>query len=301
MYQCDVLGIDPAEAPVRAAAAKGIKCNQEFFTLDTAIRIKNLGKTIDYVSANNVFAHNDDLVGFTSGVSHLLSDGGIFSFECSYLVDIVDKSLLGTIFHEHLSHHSISSLIPFLKRFGLYLFHAERVDTQGGAIVAFASKGCEREKTLELSSLLNEENDKQVTQATYMQTFRDNYSNLVREFRTMLTLLLPGAKRVVAFGAARSANFLIEVFQLQDTIDIVIDDNPEKCGKYLYGTSIPIVRKANFEFNDGDLIIPLAWIHSQAIAKQLKRLDANVACLSFYPDIKVDYSDQNNTINNWNL
>lgn len=295
MYQCKVLGVDPASAPVQAAAERGIRCIQEFFTLDIAKRIRDSGETMDYVSANNVFAHNDELSEFTAGVSHVLSNQGIFSFECSYLVDIVDKALMGTIFHEHLSHHSLSSLIPFLKRFDLNLFHAERVNTQGGAIIAFASKGKQREITSELSDLLEEENKKQVTDAKYMQLFRDNYTSLVRDFRTKLTLLSPKVNRVVAFGAARSANFLIEIFQLQDMLDVVIDDNPEKCGKYLYGSSIPIVGKSNFEFKDGDLVIPLAWIHSNSIKEQMKNIKANVAYLQFYPNVAVTY------INNYNF
>jgi hypothetical protein len=32
---------------------------------------------------------------------------GVFFFESQYLMDIVDKMLLGTIFHEPMSHHAL--------------------------------------------------------------------------------------------------------------------------------------------------------------------------------------------------
>ena len=72
-----------------------------------------------------MFAHNDDLASIARGVSNLLQDNGLFCFEVSYLYDIINKCLIGTQFHEHLSHHSLSSLIPFLRQFNLHLFDAQ--------------------------------------------------------------------------------------------------------------------------------------------------------------------------------
>ena len=70
-------------------------------------------------------------------------------------------------------------------------------------------------------------------------------------------------------------------------IDVVIDDNPEKCGKFLYGTHVPIVSKSEFEFKDGDLVIPLAWIHSKAIADTIKNMKEKITCLQFYPSVQI--------------
>ena len=137
-FGSEILGIDPAHAPAEHARSQGVETWEEFFTADSVKRIKERFKKIDVISANNVFAHNDDLISFATNVASLMHDGSVFSFEFSYLVDVVEKGLIGTVFHEHVSTHSLLSLIPFLKRCGLDLVDIKRIDTQGGAAIGFA-------------------------------------------------------------------------------------------------------------------------------------------------------------------
>ena len=66
--------------------------------------------------ANNVFAHCDNLSDMLKGIENILDDKGYFVFEASNLLDVLKKKLIGTIIHEHLSVHSITSLVPFFKK-----------------------------------------------------------------------------------------------------------------------------------------------------------------------------------------
>ena len=50
------------------------------------------------VAANNVFAHSDDLAGMAKGIHHLLADNGVFVFEVSYLIDVMEKMLFDTVY-----------------------------------------------------------------------------------------------------------------------------------------------------------------------------------------------------------
>jgi len=86
------------------------------------------------ITANNVFAHVDDLTDFVSGIKHLLSNDGIFVFEVSYLGDVIDNLLFDTIYHEHLSYHSVIPLISFFKKNGMELIEANRIETHGGSL-----------------------------------------------------------------------------------------------------------------------------------------------------------------------
>ncbi|MEI8024428.1 MAG: methyltransferase domain-containing protein, partial [Actinomycetota bacterium] len=131
-FGSEILGIDPAHAPAEHARSQGVETWEEFFSDDSVRRIKDRFKKIDVISANNVFAHNDDLISFATNVVSLMHDGSVFSFEFSYLVDVVEKGLIGTVFHEHVSTHSLLSLIPFLNRCGLDLVDIKRINTQGG-------------------------------------------------------------------------------------------------------------------------------------------------------------------------
>ncbi len=43
--------------------------------------------------------------------------------------------LLGTIFHEHLCHHSVKPMMKFLKKHGMELIDIERVQIQKGSLI----------------------------------------------------------------------------------------------------------------------------------------------------------------------
>ena len=107
------LGIDPAKQIARDATASGIETWPAFFTPTLARQIRVERGPVAVVTANNVFAHADDLAGILNGVRSLLAPEGIFVFEVSYLVDVYEKTLFDTIYHEHLAYHSVKPLIRF--------------------------------------------------------------------------------------------------------------------------------------------------------------------------------------------
>src|SRR5258707_15387785 len=76
--------------------------------------------------------------GMAESIRHLLAPDGVFQFEAQYLLDIVDKMLLGTVFHEHLSHHSLKPMKQFLESHGMEMIDVERVSIQMGSIIGTA-------------------------------------------------------------------------------------------------------------------------------------------------------------------
>src|SRR5207249_92991 len=99
----------------------------EYFTKNLAQDIeKKFGKA-SIVIANNVFANVDDLHNMTAGIRSLLAPDGIFVFETSYLLDVVEHGLLDTIFHEHLSYFAVKPLDAFFSAQGMQLIKVDRV------------------------------------------------------------------------------------------------------------------------------------------------------------------------------
>ena len=129
-----VLGIDPAKEIAKKASLDGIETINDFFNLKTSEYIKEKYGNASLITANNVFAHCDDLSGITDAVSNLLNKNGIFVFEVSYLVDVYQKTLFDTIYHEHLSYHSVEPLISFFERKNMTLIDVVKIDTHGGSI-----------------------------------------------------------------------------------------------------------------------------------------------------------------------
>lgn len=286
-YNATVIGIDPSEEPLKEAKKKDIQTIQDFFTLEKAESIRKEYGEFDHISANNVFAHNDDLRGFTSGISRLLRKGGLFTFEISYLVDIVEKTMVGTIFHEHLSHHSLTPLVTFLQSFGLHLVHAEKVDTQGGALVGYAVKEIEKSRSKDLEELLSYEKAINVVNASYMETFRKNIISLKTKFQNSLNSLSEDGYDFIGYGAARSANLLIDFFQLKEYLDFIFDDNTAKIGKYISNSNIKITKTELSLITSKTVVIPLAWIHTDKIIETLNKNNIKCKVLTLYPEIKI--------------
>ena len=283
----EVLGIDPAHAPAEFAKSQGVETWEEFFSADTVGRIRKRFKTVDVVSANNVFAHNDDLLGFTTNVASLMNNGSVFSFEFSYLVDVVEKGLIGTVFHEHVSTHSLLSLIPFLNRCGLELIDIKRINTQGGAAIGFAKLiSASAEVSDEVTQLVAYERKIGLDSDKAINNFRDR---IEADRDRVAEILLPFKEKVVVgFGAARSANLLIDFFEFGPYLDFVVDDSPQKCGKWLNMFEVPILPSTSLVDKLPDLVICLAWIHTEKITDRIRKtLGDDVRVLQLYPAINL--------------
>lgn len=61
----------------------------------------------------NAFAHADNMNKLVKYINYMLGKDGILVFEAQYLMDIIDKVLIATIFHEHISLHSVKALSIF--------------------------------------------------------------------------------------------------------------------------------------------------------------------------------------------
>jgi len=130
-----VLGVDPALEIAHKATESGIHTLATFFTSDVARRLRCDYGPARVITANNVFAHIDDLADIVVGVKTLLDTDGVFAFEVSYLVDVYEKLLFDTIYHEHLAYHSVKPLVNFFRVNGMELIDIQRVETHGGSIL----------------------------------------------------------------------------------------------------------------------------------------------------------------------
>ena len=96
---------------------------------------------------------------------------GLFFFEAQYLLDIIDGVLIATIFHEHMSHHSVKPMVQFLDRHGLELIAVERARIQHGSLIGTVQlKGGRRPVEDSVQQLLALEVERQLGE---LQTLRE--------------------------------------------------------------------------------------------------------------------------------
>lgn len=262
-----VLGIDPAIEIARLATEAGIETLAGFFTPDLARTLRAERGPAAVVTANNVFAHIDDLAGVAEGVRTLLAPDGVFVFECSYLADVVEKTLFDTIYHEHLAYHAVQPLRRFLARCGLELIEAIRVDSHGGSLRAVAqTAGGPRPVGNSVALLVALEERLGLDKAETFHRFAADIEALKAELGGLLRRLKAEGKTIGAFGAPAKATTLMYHFAIgPELIDFIIDDSPLKQGLYSPGMHIPVLSSAAIAERKPDYLVVLAWNFAQPI------------------------------------
>lgn len=284
-----VLGVDPAKNIAQKANESGIETLPEFFNSAIAAKIRAERGPAKIVSANNVFAHTDDMGGMADAVCTMLDDDGVFVFEVSYLVDVVEQMLLGTIFHEHVCYHSVIPLDAFLRRHGMELIHVERVGIQGGSIIGTAQRlGGPRPIDGSVAELKQLEETSRIHDPATLKAFSDKIETVRQGVTELVSKLHADGKTIAGFGAARSGTFLIYHFNLGKILDFIVDDSPDKQSLFSPGYHIPVYPTSEMYARKPDYVFILAWVHSKAIAKNHQRyIDGGGKFITCFPSIQV--------------
>ncbi len=256
-----VLGIDPARDIAEKATASGIETLNDFFSAPLAEKILGTHGPAAVITANNVFAHIDDLAGVSEGIASLLADDGIFVFEVSYLVDVFEKTLFDTIYHEHLAYHSVKPLLPFFDRHGMELIEAVRVESHGGSLRGMAQKkGGPRTVGASVARAVAREAELGLDRAETLRAFAGRIDTRKAELSAVLAGFKAEGKTVAGFGAPAKATTLMYHFGIgPDVIDFIVDDSPLKQNLLTPGMHIPVVGQQAITERKPDALVILAW------------------------------------------
>lgn len=213
-----------------------------------------LNMKANFVIAQNVFAHVDDIRDFLRGANNVMYDWSILVIEIPSARSMVHHHEFDTIYHEHLSYFLLSSLIPLFASEGLDIFKVERFKIHGGTIRIYAS----REKYPHDGSVeLEVETDKHCGMyelATYLA-----FAKKVVDTKDDLVGLLDRLKgsRILGFGASAKGSTLLNYCGI--TLPYIIDDTPSKQGKVMPGVMIEIHPYNFADIQTTDYILLLAW------------------------------------------
>ncbi len=266
------LGVDPAQEIAEAANAAGIETINDFFTPELAAAIRKEHGPAAAVTANNVFAHADDLKGVLEGVRALLADEGIFACEVSYLADMVRGTLFDMIYHEHVAYHAAAPLKRFLEANGFELLEAVKVETHGGSLRAIAQKkGGPRRSGKSVGERLAEEEALGLSKPETFKAFARQIEARKTELLDLIKKLKAEGKKIAGFGAPAKATTLMHHFGLgQDVLDFIVDDSPWKQGLLSPGLHIPVVTAEELRKSKPDYLLILAWNFAEPIMKKNK-------------------------------
>jgi SAM-dependent methyltransferase len=269
-----VLGVEPTTNTALLAKQKGIECIEDFFS-EKLVREKLVGKA-DLILGNNVLAHVPDINDFIKGVKLALKPEGVNTFEFPHLCKLVEFKQFDTVYHEHFSYLSFTTLKSVFEKQGLEFFDVQELTTHGGSLRIFTKHIEDNSKQISPSveALLKREKDLGVKTLEYYQGFQEKVNNIKNEFLSFLLTAKNEGKKVVGYGAAAKGNTLLNYCGIKgnDLIDYVVDASPYKQNRLLPGSRIPVYHPDKLKETKPDYIIILPWNLKEEISLQLSQM-----------------------------
>ena len=181
------IGVEPTAGTAAKAQERGIRIIQDFFGTRLARKMAGESMQADLLVANNVLAHVPDINDFASGVAIVLKDNGVATFEFPHLLSLVTHNQFDTIYHEHFSYLSLTSVTRIFDVNGLSVFDVDRLPTHGGSLRVYAQrKSGPHERADTVDALLTVENSAGLTTKDYYIGFQQRVNETKDEFLKFL-------------------------------------------------------------------------------------------------------------------
>lgn len=276
------LGIEPTKSTAQIAKGKGINVLEEFFSHELSKFIVKNYKKADLIIANNVYAHVPDIIDFTNGIRELLDNDGVVSIEFPHVINLVDKNQFDTIYHEHYSYLSLTSVNSIFHRCGLKIYDVKEIDTHGGSLRVWGCKSnnC-RLVNPSVPEMLNFEDKKGVKKLSYYQKLQTNAEYAKLKLLEFLINAKIKGEVTAAYGAAAKGNTLLNYCGVDsDLVSFVFDNSVEKQHKLCPGSNIPIFPLNKCKDYKIDNLIILPWNLADELKKSFQ--DSYLSDVNYY-------------------
>tara|TARA_B110000211_G_scaffold89529_1_gene104580 strand:- start:1444 stop:2637 length:1194 start_codon:yes stop_codon:yes gene_type:complete len=180
-----------------------------------------------------MFYDLDNPNSFVQDIKRILDESGVWVCQLMTARPMLDTNDLGNVIHEHLEYYSYKALVNLLERNGLEIYQVRENDINGGSYQLYIQHlnegSCEYEENCSV--------DRYADWKINIDKNRDETMNFLRSE-------VEDGKKVYIMGASTKGNTIMQYYGLDsDVISGAAEIHPDKIGKYLVGSSIPIVHE----------------------------------------------------------
>ena len=271
-HKIPLRGVEPAVNVARIARKKGIPTDITFFNTNYAKRMAKNEKKADLIIGNNVLAHNPNLHDFIKGLKIALKPKGVITMEFPHLLNLITQVQFDTIYHEHFSYFSFSTVKKIFEFHGIGLFDVQEIPIHGGSLRIYGKHQQDRSKkiTQKVTALLKKEKSAGLMKRKTYNDFGEKVNLIKRELLQFLIKAKNQNRKIIGYGAPAKGNTLLNYCGIRtDFLDYTVDKNPEKQNKYLPGTHIPIKNPKVISQDRPDYILILPWNIKTEIINQM--------------------------------
>jgi SAM-dependent methyltransferase len=266
-----VLGVEPAANVAQEAIVKGIPTIVRFFDEQVARELAD-DSSADLLIGNNVLAHTPGVSGFVAGMKVLLKPGGVITVEFPHLMHLVEEGQFDTIYHEHFSYFSFSTVTRIFARHDLRVFDVEEVPTHGGSLRVYACHADDpaRQPREMVAEVAERERAAGYGELGVYKAFGERMAATKRQVLRCLIDAKEDGKSIVGYGAPAKGTTLLNYCGIgTDFLDYTVDKSPHKQGCYLPGVRVPILAPSEIRRTRPDYVFILPWNLKDEILDEL--------------------------------
>ena len=274
-FGMSVIGIDPMPGIAEKASQNGIPTMSDFFSEEFASELVTKYGAASIITSNNLVADTDDLKSFIRGIRSLMNEDSIFFFETFYLLLQIQNHVWDFTYHEHYSYLTVGPLQEFFKTMGMEIIDVETNLTKGGSMRCTLQlcKGA-REVSTTVQYFIDREISAGVQTTGAFNKYQERINNSKCDYLELVTKLKEEGNCLVGYGASATSTTLMYHYEMEGTLDYLVDDFDAKHNLFSPGMHVPVYPSDEIYKRKPDYIVILAWrYYEKIINRHQKFLD----------------------------
>jgi len=264
-----VLNVESATLQAELSRRKGLPTVNEFFNLDTAVRLRQQHGQARVIHGAGVLFHLEELHSAFAGIKELLHPDGVVVAEFIYLPTMIEQCAFDQIYHEHLVYYTVRSLNHLLGLHGLRIADAALAPIHGGTCIAWVTHAESARETPAVAALLAQEEAAGFGRLPVYVEFAGRVDALKRAIVGGVRELRAAGQRIQALGAPVKGSTIINYCGLTDAdIECAVEINEFKVGTFYPGTHVPV--RHQDAVPPPDVYLLLAWNFKDEILAKLE-------------------------------
>jgi hypothetical protein len=229
-------------------------------------------QTADLVIDVHALAHESDLKAPLAAHAARLAPGGRLVLEFHHLLPLIEESQVDTIRHGHWVYLSLLTMQQLLGQHGMEVTRAIRVPVFGGSLRVTAARTEDRhEIDPSVDQVLAAERAIGLDHERGLAEFSRRGAAVAGHFREHLVQARESGVSIAGYGAPSKAPVLVSLAGIDETLlPYTVDLSPEKHGRRLPGTKIPIYSPDELLQRRPEEVVVFTWDIVDEVSRQLQ-------------------------------
>jgi len=251
------------------------KIINDYFNYET-FRREFGNKKAKVITSIAMFYDLEDPNTFVEDVKKCLDEDGLWVIQMNYLGLMLENNTFDNICHEHLEYYSLLSLSNLLDRHNMEAFDVELNDVNGGSFRIYVRhRGRNIEGFPGAKERLKKQKDYEEKMGFGNSKVYDKFAEQIERTKNDLVAFLnqevKKGKKIFIYGASTRGLVVLQYAGIDKRlIKAAVDMNPDKWGKYIVGTGIPIMSVEKYRQEKPDYLFVLPYHFIEEIKDQEK-------------------------------